>query len=134
MKKKNKEYKRVNLPHIGYTVIFQDLKYLRGVPVKGGAYTVTTDSHTSYVFIQDIEKSVKQPFIFPTIAHEIVHVLQNICEARIIEFTSDKEHMAYIAHYLLNTLLGYEYWKEPPHINKWNRPIISDISLVSVCE
>ena len=40
MKKKH-IYKEVNLPHIAYRVVFQDLSYLRGVE-KQGSRTVTS--------------------------------------------------------------------------------------------
>ena len=44
-----------------------------------------------------------------SLIHEIVHVLQYICEARHIDFISEMEHTAYIAHYIFNKATGYEY-------------------------
>lgn len=110
MNRNNKhEFKHIELPHIGYTVIFKDLSYLKGVEKKGGAYTMAFDSNTSYVFVDKIAQRIKEPNTFPTLAHEIVHVLQNICIARMMDFEKENEHMAYIMQYILNEILGYSY-------------------------
>lgn len=106
-------YKKVEFPHLGYEVIFKDMKYLKGIDIKGGGYTMPLGDHTCYVFIEDIEKTVKRPNILPFLSHELVHVLQFICEARAMKFTEEKEHMAYMMSHMLNQLLGYEYPKIP---------------------
>lgn len=107
-KKEIEAYKTVEIPHLGYTVHFKDLSELQGVEIKGGAYCVDFGKHVSVVFIQDIKKSVKEPHLFPLIAHEITHVIQNICRSRMMDITQEVEHTAYLTTYLLNELLGYE--------------------------
>lgn len=108
MKEKN-VFKEVFLPHIAYTVRFKDLSYLQGVDKRGGAYTLATDDHTTYVFIENIKETVKNEHNFPMIAHEIIHVLQNICKSRLMDFTREEEHIAYIMAHLLNELLGFKF-------------------------
>lgn len=109
MKEEKHVFKKVSLPHLAYTVVFKDLSSLKGVEIKGGAYTVEFDEHSSYVFIFDIAETVKKPHNFPLIAHELTHVLQNICKARLMTFGEEKEHTAYIMAYLLNEVLGYSF-------------------------
>jgi CRISPR/Cas system-associated endoribonuclease Cas2 len=110
---KIKYYKKAYLPHIHYTIYFKDLSELQGVEIKGSAYTIDFDKNTSIVFIENIKKNSKEKNALPTIAHEIVHVLQNICESRMMDFTSEKEHTAYIMSYLLNVVTEHEYYTPP---------------------
>lgn len=45
----------------------------------------------------------------PTLVHEIIHVLQYICESRHVDFIQEQEHMAYIANHIFNQATGFHY-------------------------
>lgn len=52
-----------------------------------------------------------RPGVTPfTMAHEIMHVLRNICVDFNMDFTRESEHMAYLMQWLLGKAFGYE-WK-----------------------
>lgn len=93
-------YRTVKLPHLRHTVKFIDLSYLQGVEIKGSGYTAIEDENTTLVFIKDIENTVKDYTLAPWIAHELIHVLQILCDKINANFVNEQEHMAYIMHYL----------------------------------
>ena len=99
-------YKTVEIPHLRHTVKFLDLSVLQGVEIKGSAYTAVEDNDTTLVFIEDIEKNVKNIDAIPHIAHELVHVLQILCEKMSTNIEHEKEHTAYLMHYLLSEVCG----------------------------
>ena len=105
-------YKTVNIPHLYFTVKFMDLEYLRGVEIQGVAYTAMDEKDGATIFIQDIEKSIKNPVFFPILAHEIMHVIQILCDRTSMKVETEQEHTAYLMTYLLNELLGYEAFKK----------------------
>lgn len=87
-----------------------DFKYLKGLPdLGGGAYTCKSGELESTVFIKDIKNMVKKPENFPLIAHEVMHVIQQICEKFGMTVETEQEHTAYMMSYILNQLLGYDY-------------------------
>jgi len=104
-------YKSVEIPHLRVTVNFLDLSKLQGVEKEGSAYTTVMSQDENMqlniaVFYENIEKSVRKIECMPMIFHEIVHVLQYICENRGIDMEEEKEHMGYLASYLTENLLG----------------------------
>lgn len=101
-----KTFKTVSLPHIRFTVHFFDLSQLQGIEIKGSGYTCVMKPDEACVFLDDIENTVKNITLAPWIAHELVHVLQIICEHINADFTNEQEHMAYIMHYLYSELLS----------------------------
>jgi hypothetical protein len=107
MKKNTKVYKEILIPHVGMTVLFMDMSQLNGNPkeTQGAGYTAIFGENTIGVFIEDIEKSVTMPERFPYFAHEVVHVLQIICEKFAMRFENEIEHMAYLMHYILQEVL-----------------------------
>ena len=46
-----------------------------------------------------------------TVAHEFVHVLQNICKDRYMNFDDEIEHMAYIMQYLMGRAFNLEWFR-----------------------
>lgn len=94
---------KVYLPHIHYTVhILTFKKSPKELPV-AKAYTVKgADGKSCAMYLP---KNVKPG----TVVHEVVHVLRYICEDKNMSFLLEEEHMAYIAQYLTNKILGYEY-------------------------
>lgn len=105
---------KIPLPHLGYSVYIEDITKYNG---KGKDKTFlenaemfveSLDDHSSIMWITyPVEKED-----IPTIAHETVHVLNNICKARLMTFENEEEHMAYIMQYILNAIIGRNYWKK----------------------
>jgi len=89
----------IEIPHLNYTV---RVRPYRKAPVgfEGAqAFTQRTSQWSSTIHL----KRNASPAI---IAHEIVHVLQNLCRDRHMEFTIESEHMAYLMQYLMMTIDG----------------------------
>lgn len=111
-KKENKEsykvqsYISVEIPHLKFTVHFMDMSKLRGVPVLGAGYTCAMEDNSICVFIQDIAESVYVADRIPFIAHEIVHVIQILCDKYKMKIENEIEHMAYIMKYLLDEVMN----------------------------
>jgi hypothetical protein len=45
----------------------------------------------------------------PTIAHEVMHVLQYIAEDRGIDMSEERENMAYLMQYIMSQIMGMKY-------------------------
>ena len=105
---KFKAYKSVYIPHLRHTVHFADLSklVLMGDKVRGSGYTMPFSEHETYVFYQDIEKTVKDPIQAPINAHELVHVIAILLEKICGKIEKEDEHMAYLMTYLYEKLLG----------------------------
>lgn len=99
-----KPYKTIEIPHIRHTVKFYDISQLNGVEIKGSGYTSIEDENTTLVFFEDIKNTVNDIKLSAWVAHELVHVLQIICEKLGARFENEQEHMAYIMHYLMSEL------------------------------
>lgn len=117
MKKEKKSeidcYKKVEIPHVRFTVYFMDLSQLQGVPKLGAGYTCVfedtfhQDGRTNVcIFLQDIEDNLKNIEFVPYVAHEIIHALQILCENLGMRIEEEKEHTAYLMHYLLEQALS----------------------------
>jgi hypothetical protein len=107
-----KYYKKIEIPHVRFTVYFMDLSKLQGVPKLGAGYTCVFEDTFSQngktnvcIFLQDIVENVKKLEFVPYIAHEIMHALQILCENTGMKIEEEKEHTAYIMHYLLENIL-----------------------------
>ncbi len=101
---------KIKIPHIGYTVTIQDIKTAKGEArdflSKGYlacAHRVDLNNSTIYVTLPIKVKD------HATLGHEIIHVLQHICDSRGIEFIHEQEHIAYIYQYIFNEATGYKY-------------------------
>lgn len=109
MKDKYPTHKRVKLDYLRVEIFFYDLSKLKGIEIKGSGFTTiqSEDEMANLeigVFLSDIENLTLAHM--PMVMHEIVHILQIICEKRSMQFENEVEHTAYIAHYLLEQLLG----------------------------
>lgn len=103
-------FKEVHIPHIRTHVHFMDMSKLQGVEIDGRPGYTTVFKISPHridiaVFFEDIENFLKVHNNFPILAHELVHVLQYICDETGIDFAEEKEHGAYIMSYLLEQLL-----------------------------
>ena len=100
---------KVYIPHIHYTVNLVEIKKSKGniknfLSVYENA-TERIDKNTSNIYFN---LPIKRRDL-STLAHELVHVLQNICGDRNISFTREEENTAYILHFLMNEFTGYKY-------------------------
>ena len=77
------------------------MKYLRGAEIKGSGFTAITGDNECTIFIEDIENTKKTISRSPYVAHEVVHVLQILCEKFHMKAENEQEHLAYIAFYIL---------------------------------
>lgn len=98
-------YKTVEIPHLRFKVYFLDMSKLKGVEIKGSGYTCVFEENSACIFIEDIKKSVKSLERIPTIAHEILHVIQILCEKYQMKIENEQEHTAYLMHYLLTEVM-----------------------------
>jgi hypothetical protein len=100
---------KIKIPHIFYEVEILDIKKATGVGkemLKSNFVAITEyQNHKSIIYI----KLPIKPVDVPTLCHELVHVLQNICRDNKISFENEEEHTAYIFQYVLNEILGYEF-------------------------
>lgn len=94
------KYGKIKLPHIGYTVFVRPFKENKKVN-NGLAYVERTSAHSSTLFTPKCRNG--------DLAHELIHVLQNICIDRNIDFTTETEHMGYLMHYLFAKATGTDY-------------------------
>ena len=101
---------KILIPHLGYTVYIKDKKLAKGLVknylVKMEACRETINNNSSIIWI----KLPIKPIDVPTLAHEVIHVLQHIAKEKDIDFIKEEEHFAYLMHFILNTTLGYEYY------------------------
>lgn len=95
---------KIYLPHIHYTISVRDIKKAKMDGFVGKAMTEKIDKNNCILWLPYPIKASG------TVFHEIVHVLQFICESRHIDFVLEQEHLGYIAQYISNRLLGLEYF------------------------
>lgn len=96
---------KIELPHIGYTVHIKDRRVSKRAASTMHAATERMSAHSATIYIPLPLKRQDEP----TLVHEIIHVLQYICESKHIDFVQEQEHMAYIANHIFNRALGYHY-------------------------
>ena len=90
----------IKLPHINFTVVVEKMTKNNSI---GNA-----DGYTKHISTEECLMVLKLPIKGPRTAsflvHEIIHVLQNICEGSNMTFLYEREHMAYIAGYLFEEI------------------------------
>ena len=100
---------KIKIPHLKYTVFILDKSKAVGITKEylktRNACAVRVNNTTATVFIKMPVKQLQ----FPLLVHELVHVLQYIARDRDMDFIQEQEHFAYIMHYILNQVLGYEF-------------------------
>ena len=111
MNNKLETYCRIELPYLRATISFADMSKLKGISIKSAGYTCLFNREENdgginiAVFIEDIKEAVKQIENMPIIAHELVHVLQHISDHISSGISEEKEHLAYLMHYMMEKLL-----------------------------
>lgn len=82
----------VYIPHLGYTV------YLRSAePEEYEALTQKVNEHESVIYIRLPLYDEDIPYL----CHEIMHVIQYICQDYGINLKKEQEHIAYLFQYIL---------------------------------
>ena len=106
-------FRKIEIPHVRFTVYFMDMSKLMGVPKRGAGCTCVLedtfqeDGRTNVcIFLQDISENIKRIEFVPYLAHEIMHALQILCENLTMKIEEEKEHTAYLMHYLLEETLS----------------------------
>lgn len=95
---------KIYLPHIHYTIHIKNIKYFREKHDLS-ALTQNIDRDTSIIWMNLPIKAIDHA----TLAHEIIHVLQYICNYRRIDFISESEHMGYLMQFVFNKATGFHY-------------------------
>jgi hypothetical protein len=96
----------VKIPHIRYYVIVKKIRKNTKPPLEGATAWIECPSENESIIHLPSPLKVKH---FPVLAHEIVHILKNICIARHMNFTEESEHMAYLMQYIFGKITGYNY-------------------------
>lgn len=89
----------LKIPHIGYTVVVEQKK--KDDRPGASAYTKMVYNAESLMVLPLPINSKKKNVV---LVHEIIHVLQNICEGSNMVFLQEQEHMAYIADWLFQEI------------------------------
>lgn len=95
---------KIYLPHIHYTVMVK-ARSLAPEKLTDVALTVRETANRSTVYIDKPTKLSHMGLL----AHELTHVLQNICRDRHMEFTYECEHMGYLMQLMMGKVLGLSY-------------------------
>lgn len=104
-------YSTVYIPHLNYTVHFKPFTKAPASIRTAHAFIQRDDRDNSSLFLaRNVEPS--------TVAHELVHVLQYICEDRYMVFTDEREHMCYLMQYLMVKAGGGKWAKRTAGINR----------------
>jgi hypothetical protein len=95
---------KIKIAHLGYTILVKDIS-------KGNeehkAWCERDNTNQATIFL-DLKETNKK-YYFPTIAHEVTHILQFIAGDRTINFPLELEHFGYLMNYICNEILGIEY-------------------------
>lgn len=95
--------KKIYIPHLHYTVKVRQFKPLEDRKT-AKAYVLWIDTNSCELYMD-----FKKPLLPGNVAHELIHVLQNISEDRGLHFARETEHFGYLMHYLMGEVMGYKY-------------------------
>lgn len=96
MKKKKRSKETIlKIPHLNYVVVVRKFKNGDLDNVEGYSKRVSPEEA-----ILCVPLPIKGQVSAGILVHEIVHILQYICEAHNMTFEFEREHMAYIAGYI----------------------------------
>jgi len=91
--------KIIKIPHLDYTIVVEN---------KDKGDRDHSDAYTKHVCYGEVLLKIKMP-IGPTRAsyllHEIIHILQFICEDKGMSFTTEIESMAYLSDWLFKEII-----------------------------
>jgi len=93
---------KIFLAHLRYTVKVREITPKMKTPseIQGAdAYTTFYDDQNCTIFL-------KKNTPIRVVAHEVTHVLRDLCIERHMDFTKEQEHMGYLMQYILGRILG----------------------------
>jgi hypothetical protein len=95
---------KIYIPHLHYTikVNFKATKYLNSVGLEA---CVLYNKNNLVLCLRREPK----PIDFPTVAHEVLHLIQYICRDRNINMTEEIEHCGYLMQFILNKILKNKF-------------------------
>lgn len=103
----SKNIKEIYIPHLDYKIFIRDIKK----SAFNERFKGLVESLDKFYAICYIDYPVKKNYL-GTLIHEIIHLLRYICIERNMDFAQESEHMAYLAQYIFNEIMGYEYSDE----------------------
>jgi len=96
--------KDIYIPHLNYTVKVREAKNPPEYLNNALNWVVSDGQYSCTLFIE------KKPHA-GDLAHELIHVLQFIALERNMDFKLEQEHFAYLMHYLIGQVMGWEFNK-----------------------
>ena len=92
----------IQIPHLRTQVVVK--KYKKGWVDDKGKSLDDADGYTTRLCPEEYTMTLKLPVrgkkTASNVVHEIIHILQYIVEDNSMDFTREREHLAYIAGYL----------------------------------
>lgn len=98
--------KTVSFPHLGYKIFVYTGKNLRLLNKKGMVMACRKINSDSCEILMRKKPKMEQ---LPTVAHEALHAIQFMSEARHLDMIQEQEGTAYSLQYLINSIMGYHY-------------------------
>lgn len=96
-------FRDIKIDHLGYVIKIKDIKKH---PRKNYVMYVERLNSNSCSLVTKRNITISD---IPTLAHEVVHILQYIAEARNIDLIYEQENTGYLTQFIFNKLLGFEY-------------------------
>lgn len=95
---------KIQINHLNYTIFVKDISKSEYNDMFDMCVVKEDDNSCTLYKPNKIKKHD-----IPTLAHEVLHCLQFISEARSIDLVQEEENMGYMMQYILNELLGFSY-------------------------
>lgn len=89
--------KNILIPHLGFLI------EVRPIPKNHDAYAST------FIYRDKCKLVLPKGCPASAVAHELIHVLQELCKQRNIDFKEEGEHMGYIMQWLMEEILDGKY-------------------------
>lgn len=103
--KTNKAY-CIQIPHLNYKIIYGvKPEEFKGKYEKSIMMTEDVDKNTGQILFRKTPEDQDAS----TVAHEVLHILQLICQHRNIKMEEEMEHMGYLMQYIHNEIYGRKY-------------------------
>lgn len=107
-------YRTISLPHLNYKVYVRRLVKMPDDLPDCDAYWESISTRESAIYLKPSAPCT-------TAAHELVHVMQHICQVRNMIIERESEHMACVMQYLLMQVYGFTY-RNPAKDDPYARP------------
>lgn len=96
------------ISHLNYKIIYGvSPKEFIGAQAKSIMFAEDTNKNCAAVIFRKKPTQIEMS----TVAHEVMHALQYMCQRRNIKMEVELEHMGYLMQYILNEIYGYCFSK-----------------------